>query len=200
VRRPLLALLLTLPAILGGSLLAHAAGYALAERNGALRAELLAQSGHAYLAQPALIAMVLLLVFAAGGLLCVDAELRGRPGRQVAAWPFSFVAPVGFIVQEHLERFMHEGAIPLDLFTRPEFLLGLALQLPFALLAMWIARVVLRSAKAAAATFRDRAITIRPATKPAPAPVRHYLDVVVPLSAALARCAAGRAPPLVATR
>ena len=194
MRRLLLALLLTLPTIVGGSLLAHAAGYALAEPDSALRAETLARSGHAYLDQPVLVLLVLLVVFAVGGLLCVDAELRGRGGRHIATWPFSLVAPAGFVVQEHLERLLHTGSLPLDLCTRPEFLLGLALQLPFALFAMWVARLLLRSTKEAVAALGLRRVRL---VTPLPAPIAALSSpaAALPRSAALASCAAGRAPP-----
>ncbi len=108
MRRSLLALLLCLPALVGGSLCAHAVGYLIATPDGAERAGLLAATGHSYLEHPVVLALTLLTVLAVGGLLAVHSELRA-PGaaaasRTVSARPFLLVAPLGYLVQEHLER------------------------------------------------------------------------------------------------
>ena len=48
-------------------------------------------------------------------------------------WAFALVAPLGFVAQEHVERLAHMGELPW-LSTTLMFLLGLALQVPIALL------------------------------------------------------------------
>lgn len=88
-------------------------------------------------------------------LLALGAAGASGPAAAPRAWPFAAVGLLGFTVQEHLERLVHAGELPW-LFDRPVFLLGLALQLPFALLA-WIGA---RSLLAVAATLR------RPAAPP----------------------------------
>ena len=47
--------------------------------------------------------------------------------------------PLAFVVQEHLERFLYSGDVPWTTALEPSFLLGLALQLPFALAALLVA-------------------------------------------------------------
>src|SRR4051794_4585203 len=146
VRRRLLALLLTLPAVIGGSLTAHFVTYAVANPDAHDRARVLAETGHAYLQRPWLILLVLLTVFGVSGLLCVQDELHGRAGGRISAMPFLVGAPVGYAALEHLERLFATGTWPADLVIQPSFLFGLALQVPFAALAVWIARLALRSA------------------------------------------------------
>ena len=64
-------------------------------------------------------------------------------GRTRAPHPpaFGLLGAAGFSAMEHLERLGH-GGLPW-LLTTPLFLLGLALQLPFALAVWWIARMLL---------------------------------------------------------
>jgi len=63
---------------------------------------------------------------------------------------------VGFSVQEHLERVIHLGEIPTAAAIEPTFLLGLALQLPFALAAFALARLLLRAADHVGRALRAR--------------------------------------------
>ena len=56
-------------------------------------------------------------------------------------WAFGLLGAGGFAAMEHLERLGH-GGVPW-LLTSPPFLLGLALQVPFALAVWWIARALL---------------------------------------------------------
>jgi len=95
-----------------------------------------ADAGHAYLGYtPALGAWLLALVLA-GLALCVGEGLRGRRPARPPVRLFVLVPPIGFVVQEHLERLVGSGAIPHDLVLEPTFLVGLALQLPFAVAAL----------------------------------------------------------------
>jgi hypothetical protein len=196
VRRSLLALLVTLPAVIGGSLFAHATSYLMAAPDGHVRAQLLAATGHAYLERPELIAVVLLTVLAVGGLMCVHAEVRGSSVGRVSTRPFLLAAPLAFALQEHIERMLHGGDLPLTLFAQPQFLIGLALQLPFALLAVLLARLVLRGARVAGRKLRrlPRAPLPRPVAR-----IRTFPPVAAgPRGPVLARCGAERAPPVAA--
>ena len=193
VRRPLLALLLTLPAVIGGSLTAHFVTYAVANPNAHDRARVLAETGHAYLQRPWLILLVLLTVFGVGGLLCVHSEIHGRASSRISATPFLVGAPLGYAALEHLERLFATGHWPADLVLQPSFLFGLALQLPFAALAVLIARLVLRSATSVARAIRRRAFV--PRWTAAPRIARATLIVFTPRPAALAGAGASRAPP-----
>lgn len=58
-----------------------------------------------------------------------------------SAWWFVPLAPAGFVCQEHVERLAHTGELPW-LLTTPTFLLGLALQLPVALVCLLVVRRV----------------------------------------------------------
>jgi hypothetical protein len=193
VRRPLLALLLTLPAVVGGSLAAHFVSYLVAHPDAHERAQVLAATGHAYLDRPWLILVVLLTVFAVGGLLTVHAELNGQTGGRASMAPYMVGAPLGFAALEHLERLFATGSWPADLVFQPSFLFGLALQIPFAALAVLIARLVLRSASSVAGAVRGRAFL--PRWTAAPRVVRAALIVFTPRPAALAGAGASRAPP-----
>jgi hypothetical protein len=70
----------------------------------------------------------------------------GSPRRSVTAMPFACVTPVLFILQEHVEAYLHGGGIPIGTVLEPAFLPGLALQLPFALGAYLLALALLRAA------------------------------------------------------
>jgi hypothetical protein len=138
-----LAWLSALPLMAAGSLAAHALAYRIAEPRAHERADVLASTGHGYLgyAAPALAACFVLLV---GGL--VDTALRAsrrRAPARIAAWPFALVPPFGFVLQEHFERLLANGDVPLGAALEPTFLVGFALQLPFALAALVAARVLL---------------------------------------------------------
>jgi hypothetical protein len=142
--------LITLPLAIAGSQVAHAAGYRLATGEGDL-AHALASSGHGYLAY----APLALGVCAAFVVLALVRELLGALGgderaSRPSALLFSVLAPAIFIAQEHFERLAHDGALPASLFVEKTFLLGLALQVPFALVAYGLARFLLGATRAVA--------------------------------------------------
>jgi hypothetical protein len=111
----------------------------------------------------------------------------GAFGRRLGAPPagaFPIVAVTAFVGQEHLERLVH-GEATLTLVTTPVFLVGLALQIPVALLAWALARWLVAavhdeaSEPAARAAFR-LAVFALPTAATCPGEVR---------------TAPGRAPP-----
>jgi hypothetical protein len=55
---------------------------------------------------------------------------------------FAVLPPIGFTVQEYVERLIGSGAVPYDLVVEPTFLVGLALQLPFSLAALLLTRAL----------------------------------------------------------
>jgi hypothetical protein len=164
------AWIVVFPVITAGVLVAHALAYRLTSTP--------TEPLHAYLGHaPQVLLLLVVSGFAFGGF-----------GRSHAAAPavhvFPLVAITTFAVQEHLERLVHGGSIPI-LATSPAFLLGIALQVPFALLAWLLARWML-----AAAANSLWSVTIRP---------RFDIPFVAASVAALASLdrppACGRGPP-----
>jgi hypothetical protein len=134
VRRTLLAIV-GLPVVASGTFAAHAVAYGLLGAPG--------EGVHGYLGHlPQLLALLTLPALLA-------AAVAGR-SRSPRAWPFAVAALSAFVAQEHLERLAHTGQVPF-LLDRPVFVLGLALQIPFALAAWLGARWLLRAAHGAIA-------------------------------------------------
>jgi hypothetical protein len=125
--RRMLAWLLVTPLAAAGILVAHAAAYGLTGTP--------AGPVHAYLDHVPQVVAVLATI----GLVGLAVQQRGVGSRAIGA--FALAAPVGFACQEHLERLVHTGEIPW-LLTTPSFLLGLALQVPVALVCVLVARRV----------------------------------------------------------
>jgi hypothetical protein len=112
------------------------------------------------------VAVWLTMILLGMGLAAVE-SLKGRQLR-APVWLFAFLPPLGFIVQEHLERAIGGGSLgglPLE----PVFLLGLVLQIPFALAAFVIARSLLALAASVVRALRGerpRLIPVLPAFVP----------------------------------
>ncbi|MGH3104104.1 MAG: hypothetical protein ACRDN6_08415 [Gaiellaceae bacterium] len=149
--------LLSLPVALAGCLAAHSAAYFLVEPDPHTRA------AHGYLAHLPLLAGAGLAVVVGAA---VWHALRGRAGARPSPWLFAVLPPLAFALQEHLERL----ALPLDVVPEPTFLLGLLLQVPFALLARVLAGTLLRAAETVGAMLRQPQRLSR-LTAPVPAPV-----------------------------
>jgi hypothetical protein len=174
---------LTLPLAVVGSQLAHGFAYRLVEPGDHERAHLLAETGHAYLrfasAGLGLAAVLVLLA------LIYEFRLGEANGRRVrpSFWVFAALPPAMFVAQEHVERLLHDGAFPWDALFEATFAVGLALQLPFALLAWVLARLLLRAARTLALLFaeRRRARSSARAWRPAPifAPRRSFLQIAL---------------------
>jgi hypothetical protein len=81
--------------------------------------------------------VLLLLAFAGVILTAVTRRVHTPPSRA-----FPLVALATFVLQEHLERLVHGGGVPF-LLASPAFVLGLALQIPVALVAWALARWLL---------------------------------------------------------
>ena len=119
------------PVVAAGVLVAHSLAYRLTGTP--------ADPFHAYLGHAP---QVLLLLAIAG----IVVGALGAPRQPPPAHVFPLVALGTFVVQEHVERIVHGGGVPL-LVTSPAFLVGLALQIPVALGAWAIARWLLRAAR-----------------------------------------------------
>ena len=155
-RRLLWPLVLTLSA--AGVLVGHDLAYRLAGVG--------SDGLHGYLAH----APQLLVALSLPALLVA---LAGGRTQAPPAWAFGLLGAGGFAAMEHLERLGHGAPW---LLTSPLFLLGLVLQLPFALAAWWIARKLLaleppawrRPARRSRLTFG----LVQAAAGPTAAPVR----------------------------
>lgn len=188
MKRSKVAWLLCLPLSAAGMLLAHEFAWGFASHEHA------AEAGHGYLQYGAVFAAlgVATLIVAATAQL-----IRGVGGAGVAGAPsarvFALVPIVGFLLQEHLEHLVAARELELTFFVSTPFLLGLALQLPFALAALVVARIVLslvaRLARAVSALE----------TLPALASLRVAIPLAIelPPRRAVASRRAGRAPPLL---
>ena len=121
------------PVLAGGVLVAHSLAYRL---TGTPTAPF-----HSYLEHvPQILLLTTLAGLALGGL--GPRRLQAPP---VAAFPV--VALTAFAAQEHLERLVHGAGVPF-LLTTPAFLVGLVLQIPFALVAWALARWLLGAVQA----------------------------------------------------
>jgi hypothetical protein len=160
------------PVLAAGVLLSHELAYRI---TGTPTERFHAYLGHA----PQVLLLLTFSGIVVGGL--------GRSGAAPAAHVFPLVAVATFALQEHLERLVHEGTLPF-LLTSPAFVVGILLQVPFALVAWVVARWLLAAAGDAAPLRR---------------PLRPHFDL--PLVAAPAAAlgsteppaARGRGPPLL---
>jgi hypothetical protein len=138
VNRSKVAWLLSLPLSAAGMLLAHQFAWELGGHEHA------GEAAHGYLQYGAIFAAlgVATLIVAATSQL-----IRGVAGAGVAHAPsarvFAIVPIIGFLLQEHLEHIVAERELEVTFFLTAPFLLGLALQVPFALAALFVARLIL---------------------------------------------------------
>jgi hypothetical protein len=91
---------------------------------------------HDYLAHVPQVVIVL------ASLALLGLGLQDRSLSRLSPWWVAPLAPAGFACQEHIERLVHTGQMPF-LLTSPTFLLGLALQVPVALVCVVLVRLVL---------------------------------------------------------
>jgi hypothetical protein len=167
VQRTLAAWLVALPAAAGGVLAAHGAAYAVAGSG--------TTPSHAYLPVAEAIVCALLALGLAAAAPAARADGLARP----RALAFALAPPFAFVLQEAAERGF---ASPLE----PVVLLGLALQLPFAILAYLAARALLRVAEALA----PRRVGLEASPRPALA-----VSSLAPPRPATLVARRGRAPP-----
>jgi hypothetical protein len=140
--------------MVAGSQVAHVLAYAWVYPQAHVRLSALLASGHGYMLGAASYLPLLLGMFGAVELVAVGWVLAGTVRRSlqrpVPAWAFALLPIVGFALQEILERWLSGGSFPWWVVLQPTFGIGLALQLPFGLLAFLLARLLLRTAARAA--------------------------------------------------
>lgn len=136
------AWVISLPLAVASWLGAHCLAYWLVSPGAEQHMGVHAEHGHAWLGYTPAIVLWGLTFVLAGLLLCIGEGLRGRRPSRPPIRLFALLPPLGFTVQEHLERLIASGGIPYDLLVEPTFLVGLALQLPFALVALLLTRAL----------------------------------------------------------
>jgi hypothetical protein len=138
-----------------GSQIAHAVAYRLVTPDEHDRAQVLAATGHHYFGY---VRPLLALAIGIVVVVLVAEVLAARRGSSLCAprpWRFGVVALVVLFAQEHLERFAHDGVFPWTAVLEPTFVAALVLQVPFALAAYLVARVLLSAARAVGQRLRE---------------------------------------------
>ena len=126
----------------------HTLGYQLAISDPHARADALAHSGHDYFSYVPFALSVCLGVLLVGLALQAISAFRGEPRRPATSPVIVLLSPVAFMAQELIERLAHSGDVSLMTALQPAFLIGLALQLPFALAALLLAWALDSAARA----------------------------------------------------
>jgi hypothetical protein len=186
--------------MLAGTEVAHFVAFRVVYPDAWERSQALQQSGHGYFSWLPLLGGIALAV------LVSSIVLHGRNARKsqnnsashTSLLRFAALPPLAFALQEHLEALVHTGSIS-GVVIAPTFMIGLLLQLPFALLAYLVARLLLGAAERV-----GRALSDGPAPYPAPSlcesPSWFMLTFWPPRGAVLADGHAGRGPPVAGLR
>jgi hypothetical protein len=112
--------------------------------------------------------LTLLIGFLSALVLVVLARrLLSRQRRSPSAVTFALLPPLSFAVAEIAERLLHAESFPFQPALEPRFLIGLALQAPFGVLAYLLARLLTRVIEHVA-----RALRARPLSRTRRQPVR----------------------------
>jgi hypothetical protein len=182
------ALLLTLPLSAMGMLLAHQLTWEVAGHGHE------SEVSHQYLRYPAVFVALAAAVLAVASTRSLVHSMGGSVAAAPSAVTFAVMPIVGFVFQEHLEHLVASRELELDFFLSPPFVIGLALQLPFALAALLVARLILRVIRTAVAVLREaapRCFAFVHGSRPLP---RAALEGPVRCRGLAFSCA-GRAPP-----
>jgi hypothetical protein len=186
--------LIVLPLMVVGSVAAHALSYPLVaarvERGSSEGAERSSSGLAAHSVLPLGMAAALVGVI---GLCWLFALARGRSGRGASPWVFLVLPMVAFSVQEFGERLLRVEGAPFHAALEPRFWVGLALQLPFGIAALFVAWVFLRVAERIVRVFgRQRPFVVTPRR---PLLVMRPVACVLPRIPALALGYPQRGPP-----
>jgi hypothetical protein len=176
--------LFALPFLAGSTLAAHVLAYRMTIEDAHERAHILRVTGHSYLHYaPAFLG-------AAAAFVVIALAVRVHRGRRggFPPWACAALAPLAFVLQEHLERLLH-GSAPLPA-LEPTLWVGLALQIPLAFAALLVARLLLGAADRIGAT-RAPEVSLYPFVPMLSAAAMVAVRRTLPLATGYA----GRAPP-----
>jgi hypothetical protein len=140
------------------------------------------------------VAVVLLLAAAILGRR-VLASFRAEGPQPLPSWRLAGLPALAFLSQEYVEQLMHDGRIGWLTALEPVILIGVALQVVWGLLAIWLARALLRAAEQLGCTLARR--SPHSARRPQRLGVKPF-RAPEPRLPVLASQHAGRAPPAVA--
>ena len=145
-KRRLAAWALAVPLMLAGSQVAHVFAYRLVYPVARVRLHELVITGHGYLGLWPLLLGVTGGIELAALVSIAIGSFRRRRYTPAPPWAFAVMPPLAFVFQEFFERWLAGGSLPWWMVLQPTFRVGLALQLPFALLAYVVARLLLHVA------------------------------------------------------
>lgn len=176
----------SLPLSAIGLLLAHEFAWGFASHEHEARAS------HGYLQYAALFTVLAVAAaLVAATVHLVRAVATGDVAKAPSARVFAAVPLTAFVLQEHAEHVLRARELEISHFASTPFVVGLLLQLPFALAALFVARLILGFVGRLARAVRSQRA----------AAARESLRIVIPLAReltprpALATHSAGRAPP-----
>lgn len=188
------AWLVSVPLMVVGSEVAHVLAYRWVYPSAQVRLRELIATGHSYMSYAPLVLGVIGAVELAALVFAVAGGVRGHRHRSPSPWVFALLPPLGFTLQEFIERFLVGSRFPWWMVLQPTFRIGLALQLPFALIAFVLARLLLRTAEEVVRVLRGTAGA--PRSRPLLEEPSWSVLAIWPLrSAVLADGHAGRGPP-----
>lgn len=147
--------LLSLGLIAAGSVTAHALGY-LAFAGSAERGDEVAEHSHSVAAHLPLILAILAAAIVVGAVSHIVSTIRGHSPRRGPIRSFFVLPPLGFAVQEAIERVMHVESSPWNGLHEPAFMMALLLQIPFGVIAYLAARWLTRVAVQIGRTLAGR--------------------------------------------
>ena len=194
--QPRLAWLLDFALTVAGWISAHEVAYRLVLPHPHGPGSEMAHARHAYLAYASLLVVLCLLV----AVLCTAAfVVRPHaplgPSRGLLLL-FVLCPPIGFVLQEVTESLLSSGVLSAEAVREPTFLVGVILQVPFALAALVVARLLFAFARVLARTVEG---PHRPRLVALDLPVPRVVDGWRPRLPALAFGYGERGPPPRAT-
>jgi len=146
--------LVALPLMAGGSLVAHALSYvflgARVEGGSGADGDIQGAAGRASsgVAGHSVLPLGLIGALAvAAGIAWLVGRARGKRRRGASPWLFFALPPLAFSLQELVERLLNAEAAPFQAALEPRFLIGLAFQIPLGLIALFVARALLRAVR-----------------------------------------------------